>query len=154
MISPSKRQILCFRKLPDKHLNAHDTEIFRRGTSQTHTACTRHVPRRRRWVCAYEPAHDETRRRRPPERQSEPAGAKASGHGLGRALLLRGIGTLVRVRRRVQEVAAHVEGERQQAAVQVHHHVLLVGGRRTRRNVEEGARWGRGVHTRTNRPCD
>lgn len=50
---------------------------------------------------------------------------EASGHALGCALLLRGIGTLVWVRRRVQEVAAHVQGEGQQAAVQVHHHVLL-----------------------------
>lgn len=44
---------------------------------------------------------------------------------------------MIRVRRRVLEVAAHVEGERQQPAVQVHHHVLLSrdGG-----NVSQGHR--------------
>lgn len=66
----------------------------------------------------YEPAYEARRR---PLQQSE-----ASGHTLGRALL-RGIRPLVWLRRRVQEVTAHIQGEGQEAAVQVHHHVLLKG---------------------------
>lgn len=73
---------------------------------------------------------------------------ETSGHALGRALLLRGIRTLVWVRRRVQEVAAHVQGEGQQAAVQVHHHVLLS------EEEEEGWRWDWILHLRTNKSCD
>lgn len=49
-----------------------------------------------------------------------------SGYTAGTALWFRGIRTAVHMRRCVLEVTAHVEGERQEPTVQVHHHILLV----------------------------
>lgn len=50
---------------------------------------------------------------------------KLSRRNASGAFWLRGIWTVVWMRRGIQEVTAHIQGERQQPAVQVHHHVLL-----------------------------